>query len=141
MHGAAQGESVLYVTLSESKAELLDGAASHGWSLDGVEIYEFAPTEESLAPEDQYSHFHPSEIEFQDTTQHILERIKSLEPTRVVFDSLSELRLLARDSLRFGDRFSHSHTSFLIVPARYFFSMTERRMDVTCSFKASLTAS
>ena len=101
IHGAAQGERVLYVTLSESKVELLDGAESHGWPLEGVEIYEFAPTEQSLAPEDQYSHFHPSEVEFQNTTEHILDRIKSLEPTRVVFDSLSELRLLARDSLRF----------------------------------------
>src|SRR5688572_791138 len=101
MHGAAQGERVLYVTLSESKTELQEGAESHGWSLDGVDIYEFAPTEESLRTEDQYSHFHPSEIEFQDTTQHILEKIEALHPARVVFDSLSELRLLARDSLRF----------------------------------------
>jgi circadian clock protein KaiC len=101
MHGAEQGEPVLYVTLSESKAELESGAESHGWSLEGVQIYEFAPTEQNLEPEDQYSHFHPSEVEFQDTTQHILDRIKALEPKRVVFDSLSELRLLARDSLRF----------------------------------------
>jgi len=101
LHGAAVGERVLYVALSESKLELMEGAESHGWSLDGVEIFEFAPTEDSLRPEDQYSHFHPSEIEFQDTTQQILERIAELQPTRVVLDSLSELRLLARDSLRF----------------------------------------
>jgi circadian clock protein KaiC len=101
MQGAAQGERVLYVTLSESKAELECGAESHGWSLQGVEIYEFAPTEQSLEPEDQYSHFHPSEVEFQYTTQSILDRIKELKPQRVVFDSLSELRLLAHDSLRF----------------------------------------
>lgn len=101
MSGAEVGERSLYVTLSESKIELEEGAHSHGWSLKGVEIYEFAPTEASLRPEDQYSHFHPSEIEFQDTTQHILEKIEALQPSRVVFDSLSELRLLARDSLRF----------------------------------------
>ncbi len=101
MHGAGAGERVLYVALSESKLELMEGAESHGWALDGVEIFEFAPTEDNLRPEDQYSHFHPSEIEFQDTTQLILERIAELKPTRVVFDSLSELRLLARDSLRF----------------------------------------
>ncbi len=99
--GAALGERVLYVTLSESQTELREGAESHGWSLDGVEIHEFAPTEDALRPEDQYSHFHPSEIEFQDTTQHILTKIQTLQPSRVVFDSLSELRLLARDSLRF----------------------------------------
>jgi circadian clock protein KaiC len=101
MQGARAGERVLYVALSESKRELIEGAESHGWSLEDVGIYEFAPTEQSLRSEDQYSHFHPAEIEFQDTTQHILEKLEALQPTRVVFDSLSELRLLARDSLRF----------------------------------------
>lgn len=101
MCGASRNERVLYVTLSESKSELEEAARSHGWSLDGVEVYEFAPTEENLRPEDQYSHFHPSEVEFQDTTQHILEKIEAIRPKLVVFDSLSELRLLARDSLRF----------------------------------------
>ncbi len=101
MHGASLGERVLYVTLSESKSELEEGAESHGWLLEGVDIFEVAPTEQSLRPEDQYSHFHPSEVEFQDTTQGILAKIEALKPTRVVIDSLSELRLLARDSLRF----------------------------------------
>lgn len=101
MLGAAQNESSVYVTLSESKAELEEGADSHGWCLKGVEICEFAPTEESLRPEDQYSQFHPSEVEFQDTNQRILEKLDKLQPKRVVFDSLSELRLLAHDSLRF----------------------------------------
>jgi circadian clock protein KaiC len=101
MQGAAQKEPVLYVTLSESKSELEEGAESHGWSLKGIDVYEVLPTEQSLRPEDQYSHFHPSEIEFQDTTQSILEKIEALKPQRVVIDSLSELRLLARDSLRF----------------------------------------
>ena len=101
MNGAAQHERGMYVALSESKTELEQGADSHGWSLDGIEIYEFAPTEKDLKREDQYSHFHPSEMEFQDTTQHILEKIEAFQPKRVVFDSLSELRLLAHDSLRF----------------------------------------
>ena len=89
------------MTLSESQTELREGAESHGWSLEGVDVYEFAPTEDALRPEDQYSHFHPSEIEFQDTTQLILTKIQTLQPTGLCFDSLSELRLLARDSLRF----------------------------------------
>lgn len=101
LEGAARGEGVLYVALSENKMELEETAESHGWSLDSINIYEFAPTEDRLRPEDQYSHFHPSEVEFQDTTQSILEKIEVLQPKRLVFDSLSELRLLARDSLRF----------------------------------------
>ena len=101
LRGAAQNERVLYVTLSESKSELAEGAKSHGWSLDPIDIHEVTPTEQSLRQEDQYSHFHPSEVEFQDTTQGILDKIETLKPSRVVIDSLSELRLLAQDSLRF----------------------------------------
>jgi circadian clock protein KaiC len=101
MEGARTGESSLYVTLSESKREIEKVARSHSWSLDGVTIFEYTPTEESLRPEDQYSAFHPSEVEFQDTTQHILREVERVQPTRVVLDSLSEIRLLARDSLRY----------------------------------------
>ncbi len=101
MEGAQAGEKVLYVTLSESKAEIEKVARSHGWSLAGVTIFEYTPTEDSLRPEDQYSAFHPSEIEFQDTTQTILNQVENVQPRRVVLDSLSEIRLLARDSLRY----------------------------------------
>lgn len=101
MAGAQKREGVLYVTLSESTAEIEKVARSHGWSLDGVTIFEVTPTEDSLRPEDQYSAFHPSEIEFQDTTQTILKKVEAIQPQRVVLDSLSELRLLARDSLRY----------------------------------------
>lgn len=101
MAGAKLGEKVLYVTLSESAAEIQKVARSHRWSLEGVTIFEFTPTEDSLRPEDQYSAFHPSEIEFQDTTQTILKQVEDVQPKRVVLDSLSELRLLARDSLRY----------------------------------------
>ncbi len=101
MAGAQNGEKVLYVTLSESKAEIEKVARSHRWSLDGVTIFEVTPTEDSLRPDDQYSAFHPAEIEFQDTTQTILKKVEELQPQRVVLDSLSEIRLLARDSLRY----------------------------------------
>lgn len=101
MQGARSGEAVLYVTLSESQDEVEKIARSHGWSLDGVTIFEFTPTEDSLRPEDQYSAFHPSEVEFQDTTQSILNEVERVQPRRVVLDSLSEIRLLARDSLRY----------------------------------------
>jgi circadian clock protein KaiC len=101
MEGARQGERVLYVTLSESEREIKKVARSHGWDLDNVGLYEFTQKEDSLRPEDQYSAFHPSDIEFQDTTQNILDEVLRMQPTRVVLDSLSEIRLLARDSLRY----------------------------------------
>lgn len=101
MAGRKNGEGVLYVTLSESEKEIQKVARSHGWSLDGITIYEFTPTEDSLRPEDQYSAFHPSDVEFQDATQNILSQVERLQPSRVVIDSLSEIRLLAGDSLRY----------------------------------------
>jgi circadian clock protein KaiC len=99
--GARNGESVLFVTLSESAEELRDIAKSHGWSLEGIQIRELIPTERSLEPDDQYTVFHPSEVELTETTMHILQDVERLKPKRVVFDSLSELRLLAGNPLRY----------------------------------------
>ena len=99
--GVRNGESVLYVTLSETIAELQGVAESHGWDLSGVHIRELLPTQESLQPDEQYTMFHPSEMELSETTRRIIGDVDRLHPTRVVFDSLSELRLLAGNSLRY----------------------------------------
>ncbi|HEX8178300.1 MAG TPA: ATPase domain-containing protein [Pyrinomonadaceae bacterium] len=99
--GARRGEPVLYVTLSETEDELRANAGSHGWTLAGVNIFELIPPEESLRPEAQYTIFHPSEIELSDTTGAVLAEVERLQPRRIVFDSLSEMRLLAGDALRY----------------------------------------
>src|SRR4051794_21578666 len=99
--GAAAGEPGVYATLSETEEELRDVAASHGWSLDGVTICDLQTAEESLKADSQYTLFHPSEIELSETTRTVLEAVEAVKPRRVVFDSLSEIRMLARDSLRY----------------------------------------
>ena len=99
--GVRRGEAVLYVTLSETEAELREVAASHGWSLEGVYIHELAPMGDQLDPEEQYTMFHPSEVELGTVTKGILEQVERLHPQRVVFDSLSEIRLLSGTLLRF----------------------------------------
>jgi len=99
--GARRGEPVLYVTLSETEKELRGVAKSHGWDLDGVVIREMLPSQESLQPDEQYTMFHPSEVELSETTIKILADVETLKPARVVFDSLSELRLLSGNSLRY----------------------------------------
>ncbi len=99
--GAREGEQVLYVTLSESAEELRDIAESHDWTLSGITIRELIPSERSLEPDDQYTVFHPSEVELSETTKLLLADIETLKPVRVVFDSLSELRLLAGNALRY----------------------------------------
>jgi circadian clock protein KaiC len=101
LEGAARGEAVLYVTLSETREEITEVAASHGWSLDGVNLYELIPSEDSLKTDTQYTIFHPSEVEFGETTNAVLGEVERIQPRRVVFDSLSEMRLLARDPLRY----------------------------------------
>jgi len=99
--GVQRGETVLYVTLSETETELREVAASHGWGLEGVHIHELFPMGDQLDPEEQYTMFHPSEVELGKVTQGILAEVERLQPQRVVFDSLSEIRLLAGSLLRF----------------------------------------
>jgi circadian clock protein KaiC len=99
--GIRQGENVIYVTLSESRNELEQVARSHGWSTESLQIYEMTPSEDDLSPEAQYTVFHPSEVELADTMTAILEQVDATQPRRVVFDSLSELRMLARDPLKY----------------------------------------
>lgn len=101
MEGVQRGEPVLYVTLSETEEELRGVATSHGWSLEGITIRELVPSEDSLRPDDQYTMFHPSEVELSETTKTILADVEQVKPARVVFDSLSELRLLAGNPLRY----------------------------------------
>ena len=101
LEGARQGEPVLYVTLSETTEELATVATSHGWDLSGIHIRELLPDQETLESDEQYTMYHPSEVELASTTKSILEDVQRLKPTRVVFDSLSELRLVAGNPLRY----------------------------------------
>ncbi|RYX95720.1 MAG: circadian clock protein KaiC [Comamonadaceae bacterium] len=101
LEGARLGESVVYITLAETSAELIGVAESHGWTMDGVHIHEVLPSENMLNPEAQYTMFHPSEVEMGTTTQMILAVVQERKPTRVVIDSLSELQLLADSPLRY----------------------------------------
>ncbi len=101
IEGASRGEPVLYITLSETKAELEMVALSHGWDISGITIRELLPDQGALQADEQYTMYHPSEVELAATTKLILEDVDRLKPTRVVFDSLSELRLVAGNPLRY----------------------------------------
>jgi circadian clock protein KaiC len=99
--GVRRGESVVYITLAETGEELGAVAASHGWTLEGIHLHEVLPTEDLLRDDQQYTMFHPSEVEMANTIQLILSAIETHKPTRVVLDSLSELQLLADSALRY----------------------------------------
>ena len=103
LDGAARGESGLYITLSETGDELRAVAVTHGWSLDAasaLSIFELAG-DEALDIDSQQSVFHPSEVELAETTRNVMNQVDRIKPVRVVFDSLSEMRLLAQNPLRY----------------------------------------
>jgi circadian clock protein KaiC len=101
LDGVSRGERCLYVTLSETREELEAGALSHGWSLNGIDVVELVADAEDLDGESDLTMLNPSEVELTETTRKVLVAVDGLKPTRMVFDSLSELRLLAQNSLRY----------------------------------------
>jgi circadian clock protein KaiC len=101
LQGAARGERCLYVTLSETQREIDLIARSHGWDLSGIHIKELVPSERNLSASSQLTVFTPSEVELGETTEAMIAVINEVRPQRVVLDSLSELRLIAQNSLRY----------------------------------------
>ncbi len=122
MSGVKAGEKALYITLSEPASELQGSALSHGWDTELLPIAEFVPEEASFSPEQQYTVFHPSEIELATTIQRLTAEIERHNPDRLVIDSLSELRLLASDAMRYRRQllalkqfFAGRHTTVLML--------------------------
>jgi len=101
IEGARKGESVLYITLSETMEELQTVAQSHGWTLDGIDVFELSAIDEALSGARDQSVLHPWETELGDTIKLIQSIVEKTSPRRVVFDSLSEMRLLSQDPLRY----------------------------------------
>jgi circadian clock protein KaiC len=99
--GIRRGEPGFYITLSETKEELEKVAKSHGWSLEGIPLLELSAIENFLRPEAQTTVFHPSEVDLRNITKMLLDQVRQSHPRRIVFDSLSEFRLLAETPLRY----------------------------------------
>src|SRR5262252_8840801 len=99
--GLKRGERVLYVTLSESRDELIAVAETHGLAIEPSAVLEVRPSEQDLKPEGQYTVFHPAEVELKDRVQTIMAEVERRKPNRLVIDALSEVRMLAKDPLRY----------------------------------------
>ena len=124
LDGAGLNEKGLYITLSETAVELREVAKSHDWSLDGIDLFELV-NEDGLDPDSEQSILEPSEVELGETIQGVIECVDRLRPSRVVFDSLSEMRLLAQNSLRYRRQilalkqyFSTRHCTVLMLDDR-----------------------
>jgi circadian clock protein KaiC len=133
IEGRDRGERVLYFTLAESEEELRHSAASHGWSLDGIEVCQVIPADALLDDSQQQSLLYSSDLELGETTKAIFAKVEAFKPSRVVLDSLSEIRLLAQSSLRYRrqilamkHRFSQIGTTVLLLD-----DMTSEALDKT----------
>ena len=134
MAGVERGECCMFISLSESAEELRVSAAAHGWSLANVEVLEVSASEEKLTSDARYTMFHPSEVELSETVKRVLAEASRVKPKRLVFDSLSELRLLADNPLRYRRQilalkhhFSREQCTVLLVDDR---SGSTRDMDL-----------
>lgn len=94
--GAAQGESVLYVTLSETQSDLESVAHSHGWDLEKVHVMQALASQARPT-----TMFRPSEVELEELMTRMKDQIRQIRPARIVIDSLAELRLMAEGPLRY----------------------------------------
>ncbi len=119
--GAAAGETGLYITLSETEHELHAVAATHGWSLDPITIFEMVP-DSGFGDDQEQTLLHPSEVELGETVRSVMAQVDALRPRRLVLDSLSELRLLAQSPIRYRRQilalkhfFSTRHCTVLVL--------------------------
>ncbi|MET0919002.1 MAG: ATPase domain-containing protein, partial [Burkholderiales bacterium] len=101
LEGVRRGERCMFVTLAEEERELRAAAESHGWSLEGIHIFEILASEESLKPDARLTMYHPSEVELAEATKAVLAEAARIKPDRLVLDSLSEFRMLAESPLRY----------------------------------------
>jgi circadian clock protein KaiC len=121
----AAGESCLYITLTESRRDLENASRSHGWTLDGIEVCDLSKSAANLAGEPESSVFHPSETELGETTKAIFAAVEKVKPRHVVFDGLSEMRLLSgspliyrRQLLALKEFFADRHATVLLLDDR-----------------------
>jgi circadian clock protein KaiC len=125
LEGVAAGEAGLYITLSETKDEILAVADSHGWDLTKIALYELSTIEEQIRGDSESTFFHPSEVELNRTMEALITEVERVKPSRVVFDSLSEMRMLADTALRYRRQilrlkqfFAGRHATVLLLDDR-----------------------
>jgi circadian clock protein KaiC len=99
--GRARGEAGLFITLTQREADLQDSAASHGWSLDGVHVHQLKGPGTTQGTMADQALFPTGDVELTEVMAEVLEVVRRVRPSRVVFDAIAELRILANDSTRF----------------------------------------
>jgi len=139
LQGRSLGQKCLYVTLSETSEELMQGALSHGWDLEGVEIFDLV-SDEGLSAEAEQSILNPSDFELGETIRSVMALVDRVRPERVVFDSLSELRLLSQNALRYRRQILALKRFFLTQGCTVLMLDESPRAPGTCTCTALRTA-
>ena len=101
LEGVRVGERCLYITLSETEPEIRQVADSHGWSLDGIDLYELSSAQQARDLDDENTLYTAADTDLKETMRTLLEEVERVKPRRVVFDSLSEIRLLSSSPVRY----------------------------------------
>ncbi|HVU05404.1 MAG TPA: ATPase domain-containing protein [Polyangiaceae bacterium] len=101
MEGARRGERALYITLSETEEEIRQVGESHGWSFEGIDLFELSNAEKALQLDDENTLYASADVDLKETVRVLLDEVERLRPARVVFDSMSELRLLSQTAIRY----------------------------------------
>ena len=100
LEGVRRGETALYVTLSQTRRELIEIAESHGWSLEGIVIEDL---ETSVEQRDEFAQsvLQTADIQLDRTRESIESALRKHDPKRLVYDSLLEVRHLSSDVMRY----------------------------------------
>jgi circadian clock protein KaiC len=101
LEGVRSGETVLYVTLSETADELHEVAESHHWPIEGLHLLELGSLADRLQQDAEYTVYHPADVELGETTRRIRAEVERVQPSRVVLDSVSELKILSETHARY----------------------------------------
>lgn len=98
--GVEAGERCIYVSLSQTAAELESIATSHGWTLNGIRVEELSASDAVSGAVDQ-TIFQTAELRLDETRKAVEAAIEEYKPHRLVYDSLLEIRLITGDTPRF----------------------------------------
>jgi circadian clock protein KaiC len=107
--GAPQGESCLFLTFGESKAELSRNGSLLGFEMERLHFLDLSPGSNHFAESQDYDIFPPSDVERVPIARRIRDEVNALKPGRVFIDGMTQLRHLSPNAFQFregGARFS-----------------------------------
>lgn len=104
LEGVRRKEKTLYLTFMQTVPDLEETAASHGWDLSGIAIKTFLAEVEKETSLAEQTLLPSAEIQLHDLMNNIEETVREIRPTRLVFDSVEQFRLLSGEPAIFRQR-------------------------------------